>query len=737
MSTLDLYQKSAPPAPARQQWVSSAVALEESASLPQFPPVSFSEYAARVSETGSVRRGVPQPLGAHEVEGGVNFALSHRQASRVALELFAQARDAKPSKVIDLDPARNRTGDIWHVWIKGLRPGQLYGYRITSAESGRSPAAHATPQLDPYATAICRLGTDTAPKCVVTRSDFDWRDDLAPRHPWSKTVIYETHVRGFTVHPSSEVDCPGTFQALAQKIPYLKELGITAVEVLPIQDFDASRCSARDPATGQPLRNYWGYDAPIAVFAPNSAYCGSGDAGQQVTEFKEMVRQLHLARIELIVDITFPRAGGAVSPTARQFIVDALRYWVTEMHVDGFRLDLASLLGRDACGCLICNPRLLEEIAEDPILRHTKLVTAGWDAAGAYGLGSFCERRWAEWNVRFRDDVRRFWRGDAGMLGALASRLGGSEDLYGQSGKGPEISVNFVTCHDGFTLNDLVSYQLEHNQGNGPQPVAVAREEFSANYGVEGPTTDSRIEALRKRQIKNLLLTLFVSRGVPMLLGGDEFRRTQFGNSNAYCQDNETSWYDWRCLQQDAATHEFVKRIITLRREHPVLSGEAFYTAADICWFAPNLSAVDWSDPRQKTLGCLIRAGGQTPLYLMFNAEDTPMSFRIPFAPPRQQWRLEIDTAADLPIPGAGSIVPGGTTYTLAPRSSAILTAARIPSSVGQTPPEGEVSRWRGCNPSMEDCARAMGGDDPDLAYAAAMLWYQGYPDIPDSSKSE
>lgn len=737
MSTMDLYRSSVIPVAARLPRMSEGLTREQSKSPAEFPSVSFGEYAARVSETGSVRRGVPQPLGAREFEGGINFALLSRDAARVQLELFEQATDAYPSTLIELDPVRNRTGDIWHVWIKALRPGQLYGYRVTSAESARSPGARAILKLDPYATAICRLGTDTAPKCVVTRSDFDWQDDLAPRLPWSKTVIYETHVRGFTAGSSSEVDHPGTFRGLTQKIPYLKDLGVTTIELLPVQEFVAEHCSAHDPITGQALSNYWGYDDPLAVFAPNCIYGGTGDSGQQVTEFKQMVRRLHRAGMELMVDITFPRTTGPVGPMARQFIIDVLRYWVTEMHVDGFRLDLASLLGRDARGGLICNPQLLAEIAEDPILRHTKLVTAGWDAAGAFELDSFCERRWAEWNGCYRDDVRRFWRGDAGLSGLFASRICGSEDLYGRSGKGPDISVNFVTCHDGLTLNDLVSYQLEHNQSNGPQSGESARDEFSANYGVEGRTTDSHVEALRKRQIKNLLLTLFVSRGVPMLLGGDEFRRTQFGNSNAYCQDNETSWYDWRRLQHDADTHDFVKRMIVLRREHPVLSREAFYTAADIRWCAPDLSTPDWADPRRKALGCLIRNDGRSPLYLMFNAEETPMSFRIPFAPPEQQWRLEIDTSMDLPVSGAGSILPGGTTHTLAPHSSAILTATRTASSGEQTSKGSAGLRPGGCNPSIQDCAQAMGGDDPDLAYAAAMLWYQGYPDLPDLPEPE
>ena len=709
--------------------------LEQARPLPEIAPPSFDEYAARVSETGPVRRGVPQPLGAHELEGGVNFALLSRHARRVLLDLFESAQDVKPSKTIELDPARNRTGDIWHVWLKGVGAGQVYSYRVTLTNTSTDHAERQVVKLDPYATSIYRCSGDAPPRGIVTRADFDWQDDTSPRHPWSKTVIYETHLRGLTAHPSSEVACPGTFRALAEKVPYFKDLGVTTVELMPIQEFDASRCTARDPVTGRRLADYWGYENPLALFAPNSAYSSVAARGEQIAEFKEMVRRLHLSGIELIIDITFPHANGTVGPVARQFIIDALRYWVAEMHVDGFRLDLAFLLGRNSSGSLANNPRLLEEIAEDPVLRHTKLITAGWEPAGAYEMDSFSERRWAEWNRRYRDDVRRFWRGDTGMSGAFASRICGSEDLYGQSGKGPEISVNFVTCHDGFTLNDLVTYQLKHNQANGEPASGATPDEFSANYGMEGPTTDPRIEALRKRQIKSLLLTLFVSRGVPMLLGGDEFRRTQSGNSNAWCQDNATSWYDWRLLQHDAGTHDFVKRMIALRREHPVLSREAFYTAADIRWCAPDLGLPDWGDPRRKSLGCLIRASDQGAIYLMFNAEDTPMTFRIPFAPPRQQWRLVIDTAADLPAPGAGPVLAGGTRHTLAPRSSAILTTTRDETAAAHAPASSVGFTACGCNHSIEDCARAMGGDDPDLAYAAAMLWYQGYPDVPESGK--
>ena len=427
------------------------------------------------------------------------------------------------------------------------------------------------------------------PKCVFVNEPFEWDGDQPPRHPWSKTVIYETHVRGFTIHPKSGVDHPGTYRGLMEKIPYFKTLGVTAVELMPVQEFNETSVTRRNPQTSQPLRNYWGYD-PVAFFAPKASYSSSGGLGQQKLEFKEMVRAFHNAGIEVILDVVFNHTaegdelgptlcfrgmdnaifytladdkryykdytgtGNTVNanhPVVRNHILAALRNWMVEMHVDGFRFDLASVLGRDRHGNLLANAPLLERIAEDPILRDVKLIAEAWDTAGAYEVGSFSERRWAEWNGRYRDDVRRFWRGDDGMLGLFASRICGSADIYTKSGKGPEGSINFVTCHDGFTLNDLVSYRDKHNEANGENNHDGTDANFSENYGAEGETADARIESIRKRQIKNFLLTLLISRGVPMLLGGDEFRRTQGGNNNAYCQDNETSWYDWRCLGTD------------------------------------------------------------------------------------------------------------------------------------------------------------------------------------------
>jgi isoamylase len=701
------------------------------------------EYVAEVSEHTDVRSGVPLPFGTFESGGGVNFALFSRHASRVRLELFDRSIDAAPARIIDLDPARNRTGDVWHVWVAGIRSGQLYAYRMDGPyqpEQGHRFNFHKL-LLDPFATAISLLPdwnfgpargydpsaaerdlafskTDDAgamPKCVFTHEHFHWHDDLPPRHSWAKTVIYETHVRGFTIHPSAGVEHSGTYRGLMEKIPYLKELGVTAVELMPVYEFNDSQVPGINPQTGKPLRNYWGYD-PVAFFAPKASYSSAGGMGQQKLEFKEMVRALHHAGIEVILDVVFNHTaeGNELGPTlsfrgmdnaifymlasdrryyqdyagtgntinanhpvVRDHILAALRYWVVEMHVDGFRFDLATILGRDGTGKLLANAPLLERIAEDPILSGTKLIAEAWDAAGAYEVGSFSERGWAEWNGRYRDDVRRFWRGDEGMLGLFASRICGSADIYAKTGKCPECSINFVTCHDGFTLNDLVSYRAKHNEANGENNHDGTDHNFSDNYGAEGETTDAGIEALRKGQIKNFLLTLLISRGVPMLLGGDEFRRTQGGNNNAYCQDNETSWHDWRCLESHREIFRFTRGMIALRNDHPVLSTEQFYTDAEIHWFAPQGGLPDWADPKVKQFGCLIHEDERHALFLMFNAGDAAIDFSLPPVPPEVKWHLAVDTAGvapeDIFAAGDEPLLEDTHTYHLRPRSSAIL----------------------------------------------------------------
>jgi isoamylase len=712
------------------------------------------DYVTEVSEKADVRVGMPLPLGTYAHGDGVNFAFFSRHASRVRLELFDHPEDATAARVIDLDPTRNRTGDVWHVWIQGIRPGQLYAYRVDGPYQPREGYRFNFNKLllDPFATAIsplpdwdfgpargydpsvpepdlvCSKADDAGaiPKCVFTHEHFHWHDDRPLRYPWSKTVVYETHVRGLTIHPSSGVEHPGTYRGLIEKIPYFKELGVTAVELMPVQEFNEQQVLGINPQTGQSLRNYWGYD-PVAFFAPKASYSSAGSLGQQKLEFKEMVRALHHVGIEVILDVVFNHTaeGNELGPTlcfrgidnaifytlasdkryyknyagtgntinanhpvVRDIILSALRYWVVEMHVDGFRFDLASILGRDGTGNLLSNPPLIERIAEDPILRGTKLIAEAWDAAGAYEVGNFSQG-WAEWNGRYRDDVRRFWRGDDGMLGAFASRICGSADIYAKTGKCPECSINFVTCHDGFTLHDLVSYRNKHNESNGESNRDGSNDNFSDNYGVEGETSDKQIESVRKRQIKNFLLSLLISRGVPMLSGGDEFRRTQHGNNNAYCQDNETSWYDWSDLEQHQEIYRFTRGMIAFRQAHPILGQEHFYTDSEISWFSPLGDVPHWTDPKAKQLACLILESEHNALYLIFNAGTDAVDFSLPPLLPDTRWHLAVDTALEAPqdmfAMGEEPLWEDTHVYHLGSQSSAILLVRETISQGSQT----------------------------------------------------
>lgn len=709
------------------------------------PERPLHEYLADVCERSDVRVGMPLPLGAYARGEGVNFAVFSRHASRVRLELFDHPRDATAARVMDLDPVRHRTGNVWHVWIEGIRPGQLYGYRVDGPYQPKDGHRFNFNKLllDPSATALspwpdwefgpargydpsaperdvgCSTVDDAGamPKCVFTQEHFHWQDDRPPRHPWSKTIIYETHVRGFTIHPSSHVKHPGTYRGLMEKIPYFIDLGVTAVELMPVQEFNEHQVIGLNPHTGQSLTNYWGYD-PVVFCAPKASYSSAGGLGQQKLEFKEMVRAFHAAGIEVFLDVVFNHTAegdelgptlcfrgidnaifytladdkryykdytgtgntiNANHPVVRDHILTALRYWVVDMHVDGFRFDLASVLGRDGTGKLLANAPLLERIAEDPVLRDVKIIAEAWDAAGAYEAGSFSERRWAEWNGQYRDDVRRFWRGDEGMLGVFVSRICGSADIYAKSGKGPESSINFVTCHDGFTLQDLVSYRQKHNASNGQNNHDGMSENFSENYEVEGVTTDPQIESIRKRQIKNFLVTLFISRGVPMLLGGDEFRRTQGGNNNAYCQDNETSWCDWRDLEQHQEIYRFTRGLIAFRRAHPMLSQEHFYTDAEIQWFGPQGDVPRWTDPSAKQFACLIHEEESRALCLLINAGTEAVNFWLPPILPGARWHRAVDTSRaapqDLFAAGEEPLWEDPYAYHLGPRSSAILLA--------------------------------------------------------------
>ncbi len=563
--------------------------------------------------TTKPKAGQAVPLGAAVVDGGVNFSLFSRHASSVELLLFDREDDATPSRVIPIDSTTNRTYHYWHVHAPGIESGQLYGYRVQGkddpARGLRFDAAKVL--LDPYGRGVTvPAGYDrkaagmpgenvaTAMKSVVVDpSTYDWEGDQPLRRSSAQTIIYEMHVRGFTQHPSSNVrdDLRGTFAGLIEKIPYLQQLGITAVELLPVFQFDSL-----DAPPGK--FNYWGY-APVSFFAPHQAYSSRQDQLGPIDEFRDMVRALHRAGIEVILDVVFNHTAegnehgptlcfrgvdnptyyilergesyanytgcgntlNANHPIVRRMIVDSLRYWVQEMHVDGFRFDLASILSRDPRGHLLPNPPVLWDIESDPVLAGTKLLAEAWDAAGLYQVGSFVGDAWKEWNGRFRDDVRDFFRGEPGSVRRIADRIVGSPEIYGHKGREVEQSINFVTCHDGFTLNDLVSYNDKHNEANGEDNRDGDNDNRSWNCGVEGQTDDPVIERLRNRQVKNFLTVTLLSLGVPMITMGDEVRRTQRGNNNAYCQDNELSWFDWTLLERHADVHRFVSLLCTRR----------------------------------------------------------------------------------------------------------------------------------------------------------------------------
>jgi isoamylase len=702
--------------------------------------------------------GSPMSLGARIEAEGVNFAVFSRDAESMTLCLFDRSVDGEASFEYQLDPRLNKTGDIWHVLLVGAGAGCLYLWRADGpflpSKGHRFNRYKAL--IDPYAKAITGdftwdLGKavsyethspeldlsfskedDAAfmPKCVVVSDDFDWRGDRPLNYPLRHCVIYETHVRGLSKHPSAHVEHPGTYLGVAETIPYLKDLGITSLELLPVQEFDALENTRINPFTGERLKNYWGYST-IAFFSPKGSYSASGSAGEQVAEFKEMVRLLHEAGIEVILDIVFNHSaeGGELGPTlsfrgldnriyyildedkrryknfsgcgntlncnhpvVQTLIRDCLHYWVVDMHVDGFRFDLGSILGRDQAGHLLENPPMIEGIAEDPILRHTKIIAEAWDAGGAYQVGSFPGGRWAEWNDRYRDDVRRFWRGDQGGARSLATRITGSSDLYLRDGRKPFHSINFVTAHDGFTLNDLVTYENKHNEGNGEGNGDGSNANYSRNYGEEGPSRNAAVEAVRNNQTKNFMATLLLSIGTPMLLGGDEFRRTQAGNNNAYCQDNETNWFDWRYLSIHADLRRFVKELLAFRMRHPAFRRPEFFTGQDaefnstpdITWFDENGKSPDWAliDSRiaariDGSKADILADRDDNDFYLIFNAKAESAVFKVGPAPFARIWHRVADTSLPTPEdftePGAEPILVPQDEYAVAPRSFVLL----------------------------------------------------------------
>ena len=670
--------------------------------------------------------GFPNPLGATWMGNGVNFALFSEHATGVELCLFDNREDTEENVRI---PITERTDQIWHVFLPDVRPGQLYGFRVSGPYDPEHGLRFNSSKLlvDPYAKAIAgevnwsdemfgyvvgdknedltqdfRDDAWGVPKSVVIDTAFDWQGDRRPGIPLHISVIYEVHVKGFTkLWQEVPEELRGTYAALgsAPAIDYLKKLGVTAIELLPVHTHIDDKV-----LVDRGLTNYWGYNT-IGFFAPHAQYSSSGQLGEQVSEFKSMVRSLHAAGIEVILDVVYNHTGegnqlgptlcfrgidnlayyrlnpenprfyldftgtgntfNLLHPRALQLVTDSLRYWVEEMHVDGFRFDLAPALARNHEGVNRLHP-FFQVIQQDPILSRVKLIAEPWDVGeGGYHVGNF-PALWSEWNGKYRDAVRSFWKGDEHRVGEMGYRLVGSPDLYQRNGRCPYASINFVTAHDGFTLNDLVSYNEKHNELNGDDNRDGDNNNLSWNCGVEGPTDDPQINALRERQRRNFLTTLFLSQGVPMLCGGDELGRTQMGNNNAYCQDNEISWFDWSRDEKQSEFLEFARKLISFRNAHPVFRRPKFFQRRrirgseirDVMWFNPGgseMSKEEWSSPFVRCVGMLL--SGDTSDVVNFEGEpvrdDTFLLLinahyeAIPFVLPGQEnieWRLILDT---------------------------------------------------------------------------------------------
>jgi isoamylase len=693
-----------------------------------------------------IHPGRPHPLGAtviREGDGssGVNFSLFSANATAVDLLLFDRYDDAHPRQVVPLDPVRHKTYYYWHAYISGIGDGQIYAYRVQGAyqpEEGLRFNGNKV-LLDPYARGVAyganwsraeALGfsdnTCSALKSVVVDTGrYDWEGDHPLQRPMNQSIIYEMHVRNLTAHPSAGSSCPGTYAGIIDKIPYLQSLGITAVELLPVQQFDEQEVSRLNPLTRELLKNHWGY-ASLAYFAPHLGYGCHGDARRTVDEFRDMVKALHRAGIEVILDVVFNHTGeaGERGPTicfrglenavyymlkpdhrfyqdfsgcgntvsgnhsiVRRLVCECLDYWVQEYHIDGFRFDLASVFSRGEDGEPLGpgESPILWGIDSDPVLAGTKLIAEAWDAAGLYELGSFTGDRWAEWNGRFRDDVRRFVRGDPGAVRDMAWRMTGSFDVFRlKPSYVSHRSINYVTCHDGFTLADLVSYDTKHNEANGEENRDGADYNLSWNCGAEGPTADLQILALRRRQSKNLVALLMVARGTPMVLGGDEMGRTQNGNNNAYCQDNEISWFDWRLLQQNADLWRFTSEMIALRKRHPTLTTDHGLTgkhyedllSEGVSFHGVKLEEPDWGY-ESRALGIELHpADGDHAFYIIANAYAEAHSFELP-KPLR--WRRLVDTSQDSPhdlLSEDTAPMWESPTYNAAPHSVVILISA-------------------------------------------------------------
>lgn len=654
--------------------------------------------------------GAALPLGAKLIGTGVNFSIFSRTATSVELCIFQHERDEEPSEVYKLHPILNKTGDIWNIFLEGKTKGCLYLYRMDGPwepEKGHYFNKNNF-LIDPYSKALTDnfkwdlTGHGTMPKSIVIcDDDFDWEDDRPLNIPLKNSIIYETHLAGLTRHPKSNFKYPGTYLGVLELIPYFKELGITALEFLPIFEFDSYEGNRKNPHTGDALENYWGYST-AAFFAPKGLYAHNKEHGAQVNEFKHMVKELHKNGLEVILDVVYNHTGegnenGPIfsfkgiensiyymlerdkryyknysgcgntfncnNPIVSDLIIDSLRYWVTEMHIDGFRFDLASILAREEDGNLNDYAILVRRIGEDPILRSTKLIAEPWDAAGAHQTGNFSGTRWAEWNDRYRDDIRQFWRGDSSYFKRAATRIAGSSDMFSHANKKPFHSINFITAHDGFTLRDLVSYNKKHNIDNAEDNRDGSNNNNSCNHGVEGDTYDKEIIKLRIRQAKNLLSTLLLSQGTPMLLGGDEMGRTKKGNNNTYCQNNELSWFNWSEKCNDLL--RFTKLLINFRKRHHAFLRSEFYTGldisnnkmADITWYTYTGHEMNWNE-EHKCLAFLLDGSKKeiaaevddNDFYMMLNSTLEDMEFNFTSAPPEKKWVVKIDTAKPSPF---------------------------------------------------------------------------------------
>ncbi len=691
-------------------------------------------------------RGYPEPFGATMLAEGINFSFFSRHADLVFLVLDwpSSEDDSTIRYQIPLSPEFHKTGDIWHILIYSDNTRFSYGFRVEGDQLQDEGLVYdpATILIDPFCHKLRpRIWGGAAdygktPCCRVIQHDFDWQQDRPLKTPLADTIIYELHVRGFTNHESSSVTAPGTYHGIIEKIPYLQSLGITAVELMPVMEFDENDNTFLNPETGEPLKNFWGYN-PVSFFALKSGF--SSDTENHINEFKQMVLELHQAGIEVILDMVYNHTGeggydGTTSsfrgidnlifylldpetreylnfsgcgntmncnhPVVRELIRESLRYWVMEMHIDGFRFDLASIMGRDQTGEPLPNPPMVEMIAEDPILRDTKIIAEAWDAAGLYQVGTFSEdSRWAEWNGRYRDDVRSFMAGNDDSVTKLATRIAGSSDLYQTSFRKPINSINFITSHDGFTLHDLVSYNEKHNRQNGEKNRDGDDHNISWNSGVEGESNDPEIVQLRIRRTKTFALILFISQGVPMIVAGDEFGRSQRGNNNCWCQDNPTSWLDWNLADSNHGLLRFFRLCINLRKTNPIFRRVDFFqhldasgceTDHDIRWQGLQPCEEDWSSSSHH-LGMILNGkitenNNAAHFFIMLNgSRNESATFHLPKTPdhPQSHWRKIIDTSLHSPedfvTPGSAQPVADDSQMVILPMSGIVLQSVPNP----------------------------------------------------------